>query len=340
MRLLITGSNDINAIENYYCKHLASDKTIVKRISSASIYENYYHQSFLNKLLVRAGISFIFKRINTIIQSEIVNFKPDVLLVFKGIEISTDTLLLAKKTGAIVVNYNPDSPYVFISYGNGKKSISKNLYLYDYHFTYNYEILDKLISEGQRVFLLPFAAEVSDHEEILLRESEEILRACFYGGPDELRYRFLNSLAKLGHQIDIFGNGWSRRKLHKNIQLHPSQNGSMLRNIIAKYRVQLNILSLHNLNSHNMRTFEIPGNKGIQLAPKTKDHQTYFIENKTITLYSSVYDCSTQIQRLLNLPFDVVMDMRKQSFASIVNQHTYLHRSIRLKQKLNDFMNK
>lgn len=338
MRLLITGSNDINAIENYYCKHLADETIKIKRIPSASFYERYYHRSIMNKLLVRCGISSIFYNINKKIQTEIIHFRPNVIMVFKGMEISKKTLFLAKKLGAITVNYNPDSPYVFVSYGNGKKAISKNLKLYDYHFTYNYEILEKLNKDGYQAFLLPFASESIGFNEINLSESEEIKRVCFYGGPDNLRYSFLNSLAKLGHQIDIFGDGWSRRRLHKNIQLSPSQNGFSLRNIIAKYRVQLNILSLHNLNSHNMRSFEIPGNHGIQLAPKSRDHEFYFAENKTIILYHSIHDCSEQIERLLKLPFDEIMKMRKQSFVSIVNQHTYLHRSLFLKEKFIDFI--
>ena len=46
--------------------------------------------------------------------------------------------------------------------------------------------------------------------------------------------------------------------------------------VLRKYRVQLNLMRPHNLDSHNMRSIEVPAVGGIGLFPDTPDHERFF----------------------------------------------------------------
>ena len=70
---------------------------------------------------------------------------------------------------------------------------------------------------------------------------------------------------------------------------------------LRKYRVQLNLMRPHNPDTHNMRSFEVPGVGGIQLAPDTDDHKTYFEPGKEIFLYKNLEECTSQIKKILAL---------------------------------------
>jgi len=113
----------------------------------------------------------------------------------------------------------------------------------------------------------------------------EIVKACFLGNPDKIRSSFLTKLAEQGILMDVYGNDWEKFVTHKNITTHQPVYGDEQWKTLRKYRVQINLMRIHNENSHNMRTFEVPGVGGIQVAPFTKEHNLFFEEGKEIFLY-------------------------------------------------------
>jgi spore maturation protein CgeB len=84
----------------------------------------------------------------------------------------------------------------------------------------------------------------------------------------------------------------------------------------------------HNLNSHNMRTFEIPGIGGIQLAPDTDEHRLFFEPNKEIFLYNSFLDCVSKINYILELTEHEANEIRKAAHkTSIDKKYSYAERA-------------
>jgi spore maturation protein CgeB len=72
-------------------------------------------------------------------------------------------------------------------------------------------------------------------------------------------------------------------------------------------------MRLHNPDSHNMRSFEIPAVGGIQLAPDTPDHREYFQEGKEIFLFRDTEDCVTRIRQLLAFSSAEALKIRQQA---------------------------
>jgi spore maturation protein CgeB len=178
------------------------------------------------------------------------------------------------------------------------------------------------------VELLPFGFDL---DEKLFNEcvrQKEILKACFLGNPDSQRASFIVQLAEADIPIDVYGSRWDKQLDHPNITIHSPVYLNDFWKTLRKYRVQLNLMRLHNPDSHNMRSFEIPGVGGIMLAPDTPDHRMFFEEGKELFLYNDVETCIAAINSLLNFSEANANYIREQARAkSLANGYTYKDRS-------------
>jgi len=327
MRILIVGADYQWAIENHFVKHFSSLGSTVELFPAQRYFYEYYYKSILTKLICRLGLSTIYDRINEKLVQRVAEFNPAVIFVFKGMEVLPITLVRLKNSGTKLVNYNPDNPFIFSGYGSGNKNVSESLQLYDFHLTYNLEILEKLKSMQLNAEFFPFAFEPGDDKAPRLLETDEVLKPCFLGNPDKSRVDFLNQLAERGVKLDVYGNDWSKNNINPNITAYPPVYGDEMISVLRKYRVQLNLMRIHNLNSHNMRSLEIPGHGGIQLAPRTVEHEMLFEDGKEIFLYNAADDCVKQIDKLLSMSFAEAIEIRKKAQLTAQSQHTYKQRA-------------
>ena len=141
----------------------------------------------------------------------------------------------------------------------------------------------------------------------------------FVGNPDKYRAAFITSLAEEGIQTDVFGNDWQKYISHQNVTVHKTVEGDEFWKTLYKYRVQLNLMRPHNLTTHNMRSIEIAGIGGIQLAPDTEDHRQYFIPEKEIFLYKEMGDCILQIKKILALSHSAAEEIRQNAHRRSAN---------------------
>jgi spore maturation protein CgeB len=311
MNLFIAGSDKIYAIENFYVKYLREAGVDVFHFPAQSIFYDYYQDGILNKLIYRSGLSGILQTINKRFKSSVEEFKPDIIWVFKGMEIFPETLQWAKKKGIFLINYNGDSPFIFSGKGSGNANVTGSMALYDLFLTYNSEDKKQMESELKvRSEILPFGFELDEGVFRKLEKTEEINKVCFLGNPDELRGRFLTGLADSDVKIDVYGNNWKQFVNHRNISTFSAVYGEEFWYTLRKYRVQLNLMRPHNMTSHNMRTFEAAGAGAIQLAPDTPDHRIYFKEKEQILLFNDVASCYGIIVHLLNLDHEDAKKIR------------------------------
>jgi spore maturation protein CgeB len=300
MRVMVVGSDRIDAIENFFVKHLRSQGVEVFLSPSYVLFHDYYNRSILNKILFRAGLSGIYRKINKQLLAHVDSFKPEIVWVFKGMEIYPSTLQHIRTRGIKTANYNPDNPFIFSSRGSGNSNVARSIKLFDLHFTYNLEVQARLSEMGLKACLLPFAYEVSDEQHDACIKQREVIKACFLGNPDQLRADFLHALADKGIDIDVFGHHWEAFVKRDNIKINKPVYGDEFWKVLWRYRVQINLMRIHNLDSHNMRTFEIPGIGGIMVAPDTTEHRLFFEDKKEAFFFKGVDDCADIIKQLLS----------------------------------------
>ena len=343
MHILIVGADSNYAIERSYVKYLSQIKEIthVSLFTAQNRFLAYYNKSTFHKVIYRSGFSSILTRINKELVGTIVENKPDVIFVFKGMEIFPETLKWIRKKGIKLVNYNPDNPFVFSGKGSGNKNITESIGLYDLHFTYDIDVKHRIEKEfGIRSVILPFGFDLSQELFETCQEQEETMKVCFLGSPDIHRASFLKGLAKRNILIDVYGQGWNKFLNNKNIEIYDAVYSDSFWKILRIYRVQLNLMRPHNVGSHNMRTFEIPGVGGIQLAPDTLDHRTYFAPNKEIYLFNSLAECFNEILDLLSLSPAMAKAIRHAARErSLSSAYTYKHRAHQVFEELSKLVN-
>jgi spore maturation protein CgeB len=303
MRLMIVGSEEVDAIENYYLKYLRQLGVDVLSFPAHMIFDQYYYHSLLNKLTFKLGLSRIYDRLNRQFRDLAGQYAPRVIWVFKGMEIFPETLAWAKERGIGLVNYNPDNPFLFTGKGSGNSNIAGSIGLFDLHFTYNLEIRKRLEEEYHaRTAMLPFGFDIDPavYRECISQEEE--IRVCFLGNPDKQRVAFINDLAAQGIALDLYGKHWDEWRHHDQVRLFGPAYGLDMWKVLRRYRVQLNLMRIHNEDSHNMRTFEVPAIGGIMLAPDTTEHRIYFSDKEEIFLYQNATDCAERCRYLLGLP--------------------------------------
>lgn len=303
MKILILGSDYNWSLENIYKIELLKLGHDVSHIPVQNWFYEYYNKNIFYKLLFRLRFSLIYKQIQIRLMSEISDNMYDIIWVFKGMEIQTKTLIQLKSHTNRLINYNPDNPFVFSGRGSGNRNVKNGIPFYNEHFSYDEDVCFKIKSKYFiDCTLVPFGfnSEIISEEE--LNDINEILAVCFIGNPDPYRVKILKSVLNKGLPLHVYGHGWSKFIKHKHLALYEPVYGKEYYKVLRKYRVQLNIMRLHNNNSHNMRTMEIPGCGGIMLAPNTKDHKRLFEDGKAIFLYSNTKDLVLKAHNILNLP--------------------------------------
>jgi spore maturation protein CgeB len=329
VKLYIAGSDKVYAIENFYVKYLRESRIEVFHFPSQSIFYDYYQGGLINKLIFKAGLSSISAQIQNEFKKSIEQFSPDIIWVFKGMELEPESLLWAKKKGILLINYNGDNPFIFSGKGSGNENVTNSIPLYNLHLTYSRWVKIKMEADLKiPTSILPFGFNISDELYKKCTEEGEVIKACFLGNPDKYRAIFLQQIAESGIELDLYGNNWKKFVHHKNIRVFAPVYSDDLWKALRKYRVQLNLMRPHNPDTHNMRSFEVPGVGGIQLAPDTLDHTTYFDPGKEIFIFNDLQDCIFQIEKILSFSKAQAEEIRMAArIRSLQSGYTYKARA-------------
>jgi len=104
MKILVTGSDKVYAIEKLYIRYLTEIGEDVELFPAQSIFYDYYGRSIGNKLMYRLGLSGILKQINAQLKKKIEGWSPDVIWAFKGMEIFPETWRWARNGDTFCCN--------------------------------------------------------------------------------------------------------------------------------------------------------------------------------------------------------------------------------------------
>ncbi len=324
MKILIIGSDYNWSIERIYKRELFKLGHEVTHVPVQNWYYDFYYKSIINKALVRLGLTRLQTNIQKRLLLELNGQYFDLIWVFKGMELTPQTLKTLKNHTTRLINFNPDNPFIFSGKGSGNKNISQSIHLYDEHFTYDYEVKSRIESKfGTKCSLVPFGFdnEVISTED--LNEVAEIKAVCFVGNPDAYRTKILKEILDHGLPLHVYGHDWQKLIKHPNLTIHGAVYDKDYYKTLRKYRVQLNIMRVHNLNSHNMRSIEVPGCGGIMLAPRTRDHVRFFEEEKEVFLFKDINDLISESKYIMDLSKNDTDKIRLSARHKVLNNFEY-----------------
>jgi hypothetical protein len=202
----------------------------------------------------------------------------ELVLVVKGPFIDSPTIdYLRMRFDSPVVCWNPDSPFDR-AISNCGAGIPSAIAAYDAYITWAHDVAEKLLPMV-RVVVIPFAW---DPELMPPAPGHGVAagRIVFIGTGNRERCDWLAGLAHL--RPLIFGSQWPGIR---GVDIRPPVRGLSFCRIVGEAKWNLNLLRPQNARSHNMRTFELAGAGGTQVAPYTDDHQRFLGSNSQTVLF-------------------------------------------------------
>lgn len=319
MNILVVGSTLPGAMEHAILRGLELDSR-VNRVEIQATDAFYTSVSFATKAIRRISPNLYpgIAAFNRTLSKEVEAGDWDVLFVFKGMEIRPAVLRKLRRN-ILLVNYNPDNPFIYSGIGSGNLNMTKSFPLYHLYLTYDRKVATQIEDSGIASGVVPFGFEDNRRFDITLDPKDEINRACFLGNADEHRTQFLMRFSQ-EVPLDIVGGGWDKTRFPTSVRFHPPVYGDDFFDTMRRYRVQLNLMRPHNPDSHNMRTFDIVGCGGVGLMPRTADHSDYFQEGKHLFMYNDVEDAVAKAKAMLNENSEAILALRSQARAWAVDQ--------------------
>lgn len=316
MKILIVGSNKPWATERHFVGYLQQLGAEVYLYSAPDIVFDNHSRNLMYKILFKTKIWTGYKEVNDGLLEVALALKPDIIWIWKGMEIYPQTLKALKNQGLKLANFNPDHPFIITSAGSGNKNVTDSVGLYDLHFCYH----RKLIMEIEKRFkistvFLPFAYDENDISYLEPSKITEVKKICFQGNPDSYRVGIIETLAQKGYEVDVYGHDWQKTRLagKKNISLFPIASRPDFWRKNQEYRIQLNLFRQYNQGSHNMRTFEIPAVGGIELSEFSEEQAEFFKDGEEIFLFRGSNDLLGKVEFILNLPESRIQIIRRNA---------------------------
>ncbi|MBI1767940.1 MAG: glycosyltransferase [Bacteroidetes bacterium] len=271
--------------------------------------------------------------------NQVREFKPAVVLVFKGMEISKRSLMKIKTMGVKLANYNFDHPFIHFSRGTGNRFVTEAIPYYDLHISYSSLIAKQLLERYQvQTAVIPFGFHITEEQfaNVILEDVPEINEVCFVGNPDSIRIAALQKLINEKIKINVYGFGWeSYLKPSDWLTIHKHRRqGTFWEDqlefwkVIRQYRIQLNFFRPHNEGSHNLRTFEVPSVGGILLTPDSMEQRSFFENERELFFYSDETGMIRQCKRLLAMEGKEINKIRNSARKKSIEQdYSYKRRT-------------
>jgi spore maturation protein CgeB len=221
--------------------------------------------TFANRVLRRLFYSKNETVINKLLLKEIDIFKPDVLLISKGVNIYPETLIAFKNRSIIVVNWNQDD---FFNKYNSSKHLMASLPIYDCVFSPRQHLFEAYHKAGIKklVFLESYYVPWLHKKPAKIEQQQRII--SFAGSYSKRRETIIGAI-DAAYPIEIWGSGWglSTLRTRKNIDIKNKVLAQAdFPEIISRSLINLNILTIENNDLTNLKVFEITACYGLLLT--------------------------------------------------------------------------
>lgn len=271
----------------------------------------------------------------------VINFKPEIVIILKGLHVDQSTVQEIKRSNAWVVLINHDD--FFSAYKNSRSPIQFNaIPYYDFVFPTKEVNVHELSRYNKNIEFFPFSYSEKIHKPPQNENEEDRKKwatdVVFVGTRYPERTRQLEYLVSNiggGIELKIYGNNWNTiagnsplKKYVQNKTLKPEE----MTKAIFYSKISLGFLCKENRDDYTQRTFEIPATKGLLLAERTKRHLSYFREGIEADFFdSNNYDeLVSKVQHLLQNN-QYRKELKEAGYSAVINNHhSYKDRLSRL----------
>ncbi len=238
-----------------------------------------------NKFMPKSMLELYIKEyINNSFMSCVQKYQPDLIFLFKGKNISSNTLRQLRSKGYVIINWYPD-------YYDDWSWISTHADNYDYFFTPCEFVQTQLKKIGITAFYVPFAAEPDLIYSILPKKYQ----VTFVGRYTERRNKLFKKVYR-NKQLDIWGYYHWQKSAYKNVY-HGELTPTQTLEIIRSSKITLNTLTGTDevpIISVNYRVFEATGAGGFVLSSYHAPLEKFFRIGKEVDIFDSAEEASAK----------------------------------------------
>ncbi len=275
-------------------------------------YMDYFPLAFSlqERIITRLTLQRRIRGYNRAIRETALYFKPDLMVIAKGIEVKPATLEAIKEELPAIqlVNINYDD-FFSRSPSNYFSNLDRLIPLYDWIFPSKKANVEELISIGApRVHYLPLGYDetvhypVSPNREISLRRGGEVI---FVGTYTAARAEYLDHI--VNYELAIWGGHWKRRKIRPDLwrRIQATGNnrivwGPELSAVLNASKIALNFFRPDNRDTHNHRSFELPACGVFTLSQRSDELGEFFQEGREIAMFSSIDELREKVRYYLD----------------------------------------
>ena len=270
------------------------------------------------------------REFNDAIKSTVAVFKPDVLLVYKGVFVQPETLLFAREKGCQLALFYPD-----VSMTAHGGNIPKSIPLYDIVFTTKtFGITDMKAKYGvKNAHFIPHGFDPDIHRPLPIGSEERDIFGCdasFIGTWSAKKEAMLARLKEAIPELDlkIWGDQWWRTNteaIKSSIQGRPVV-GDLYALAIQCSAINLGILSEQVSGSSSgdlitSRTFHIPAASGFMLHERNEESVLYFREGEEAAFFNGADELISQVRHYLSAPGERD-GVRKAGYQRAIKDHS------------------
>jgi hypothetical protein len=229
----------------------------------------------------------------------------DLIWVGGGQLVGLGLLRKLRRRAPIIVNYNPDNPYV----GRDRRlwvTFRRAIEEYDLLVTCRRSSVTAAYALGARRVMRAFLAA----DEPSTRAASEIAKSwsakrtdvVFVGTWMPGRGAFLSELLDRGVPLRIFGQRWWRAPEYRRIRNAIAENdvwGFGYAEVIARSKIAIGLLSEGNEDLHTTRSVEIPAIGTLLCAKRTSEHCELYDDGAEAIFWDDAEECARRCLDLL-----------------------------------------
>jgi len=299
--------------------------------------QNFIPKSIWGKMLYRYLWGPTIKEINEALIKKCNSLKPEVVFIYKGINIWPETINQLKHYVRLVVSYHPDNPFGYYNADYAKKyrikksrllskiiTYEKSFYLhrlvdnfikaipsYDINFVPRVENLEEYQRAGAKeVHLLYryYIPELHRPTELTEDDREKFGSDVTFIGhfePDH-RIKCLEALVDAGINVKLFGTGWNyylSKKLKDafGTTIRPLYGSEYVKALCAS-KMALCFMSKLNKDTSTIRCFEIPACGTLLLSERSDELKELYKEDKEAVYFLDKEELVEKVKLLLREP--------------------------------------
>ena len=275
------------------------------------------------------------------LERKVNDFKPDILIVLKGLLLDKQLIRTFRKAGTWTTLINHDD--FFSKFRTNRSKIQwQAVPEYNYVFcTKEVNVKEvKPFNGNVEMFLFAYNPKIHFPPGDLNEKEEKDWTSdvVFVGNSYPERIKQLEYLVQtIGSAINlkIYGPNWNKLKRRSSLSPYIQEKYLLpaeMRKAIFCAKISLGFLCKENRDDYTQRTFEVPACKGVLLAERTERHLTFYQEGKEAEFFdANNYTELTDKVKLLLMNDDHLAGIRNNGFNKVrISGHTYADRIQRL----------